>query len=194
MVYRVSLKGIRKLKTSEGRSTEASTSNDQGQTSELVSIDEGSEVPEESEEQWEISVIYKCLPQSIIMREAFKSDELFRNEVAFYTKIWPALSSFQAKWNVKHPFKSVPKCYAAMDHCVILQDLKEYGFVMPDRRQGLTIEQCYTVMTQLSRFHALSLAMKGHDPDGFFELLNEENGISESKFLLQYSICRKEAF
>ncbi|CAH2053975.1 unnamed protein product, partial [Iphiclides podalirius] len=154
MVYRISLKGIKRKDD------------------------------DNSSESWESSIIYKCLPESILRREAFKSDELFCNEVAFYNKIWPALSKFQSQWErVTHPFKCIPKCYLAQNDLVILRDLKQLGFVMPDRRQGLTIEQCYFVLKHLSHFHALSLAMKCYNPEGFYELLNIQDGISEVFFV-----------
>ncbi|XP_045454768.1 uncharacterized protein LOC123664216 [Melitaea cinxia] len=160
MVYRVTLKGSRKHIDQDG-------------TTEVI-------------EPWEGSIVYKCLPESILRREAFKSDELFCNEVAFYNKIWPALSKFQSQWErVTHPFKSIPKCYLAQNDLVILRDLKESGFVMPDRTQGLSIEQCYFVLKHLSHFHALSLAMKYYDPEGFYELLNIQDGISEVFFLAE---------
>ncbi|XP_038221246.1 uncharacterized protein LOC119839121 [Zerene cesonia] len=144
----------------------------------------GHKHPDSEEKQpWTGSIIYKCLPESILRREAFKSDELFCNEVAFYNKIWPALSAFQDQWNLAHPFKAIPKCYLAQNDLVILKDLKDLGFVMPDRRQGLTVEQCYFVLKHLSHFHALSLAMKCYNPEGFYELLNIQDGISEVFFL-----------
>lgn len=158
MVYRITLKGIR-------RHTEPDVSSD-------------------DEESWKGSIIYKCLPESTLRREAFKSDELFCNEVAFYNKIWPALSEFQQKWQLKSPFKSIPKCYLAQNDLVILKDLKQLGFVMPDRREGLSIEQCYFVLKHLSQFHALSLAMKSNDPEGFYELLNVQDGISEGTYII----------
>ncbi|XP_049885671.1 uncharacterized protein LOC126380345 [Pectinophora gossypiella] len=160
MVYRITLKGIRKHVEPDGSS--------------------------EKDEPWEGSVIYKCLPESILRREAFKSDELFCNEVAFYNKIWPALFNFQAQWeSVKTPFKAIPKCYLAQNDLVILKDLKQLGFTMPDRKQGLSIEQCYFVLKQLSQFHALSLAMKCDNPEGFYELLNIQDGISEVFFVAE---------
>ncbi|KAI5645889.1 ecdysteroid kinase domain-containing protein [Phthorimaea operculella] len=160
MVFRVTLKGIRKVAEADGSS--------------------------EHEEPWEGSIIYKCLPDSILRREAFKSDELFCNEVAFYTKIWPAFSAFQAQWEkVKNPFKAIPKCYLAQNDLVVLKDLKRMDFVMPDRRKGLSIEQTYFVMKQLAQFHALSLAMKCDNPEGFYELLNARDGIFEVFFVAE---------
>jgi hypothetical protein len=46
-------------------------------------------------EPWNRSLIYKCLPDNLTRRQAFKSDVLFRNEVAFYTQALPALLEFQ---------------------------------------------------------------------------------------------------
>ncbi|XP_059053096.1 uncharacterized protein LOC131847535 [Achroia grisella] len=158
MLYRISLKGVRKHTEPDGSS--------------------------EKNESWNSSIIYKRLPESILMKEAFKSDELFCNEVGFYNKIWPALSCFQLSWRkLKNPFKSIPKCYLAKSDLVILKDLKQHEFVMPDRRQGLSIEQCYFVLKHLSQFHALSLAMKYHNPEVFYELLNDKDGISEVFFV-----------
>ncbi|CAB3224739.1 unnamed protein product [Arctia plantaginis] len=153
MVYRISLTGVRRHASSDGS--------------------------REVEEPWETTVIYKCLPESLKRREAFKSEELFCNEVAFYTKIWPAFMNFQNLWKIPHPFQSIPKCYLAHNECVVLKDLKREGFVMADRRQGLGLEQSYLVLKQLSHFHALSLAMKYHDPEGFYELINNKDGIKE---------------
>lgn len=47
------------------------------------------------EKNWNLSVIYKCLPESQAVRDAFKAEILFCNEVAFYTKALPALLKFQ---------------------------------------------------------------------------------------------------
>lgn len=155
MVYRITLKGVKHEKSDD------STAKD---------------VP------WEGSVIYKCLPESIARREAFKSDELFCNEVAFYNKIWPALSKFQSQWPIGNPFKSIPTCYLARNDCVVLKDLKQYGFVMPDRKKGLSVEQTHILLEKLAHFHALSLAMKWDDPKAFYELVNAKDGISEGMF------------
>lgn len=94
---------------------------------------------------WSRSFVYKCLPHSKIRREAFKSDALFRNEVAFYTKALPALLSFQ-KSRGCNEFNDVPKVYLAMSNVLVLEDLKERKFVMADRKKGLDVEHCQAVV------------------------------------------------
>ncbi|XP_075221441.1 uncharacterized protein LOC142324499 [Lycorma delicatula] len=131
----------------------------------------------------EESLIIKCLPDSIVRRQAFKSDVLFQNEVAFYTQALPALLSFQeenCKGGIK--FSSVPKCHLAQDDLIVLEDLKARGFDMPDRKTGLNLDQCTMVLRILARFHALSFAMKYREPEKFQHLVKES--VNEVYFTL----------
>jgi hypothetical protein len=50
-------------------------------------------------EPWKRSLIYKCLPDNPAHRQAFKSDVLFRNELAFYTQALPVLLQFQVSFS-----------------------------------------------------------------------------------------------
>lgn len=135
---------------------------------------------QETKEPWERSIIYKCLPDSMARREAYKSDALFCNEVAFYTKIIPALLEFQKDHDVStKPFTAIPHCYLARNDVLVLEDLHCRGFSMADRKLGLTTKQCAAVLKVLAHLHALSLAMKHQRPEDFYELLNLQDGISE---------------
>lgn len=112
-------------------------------------------------EEWinyECAIIYKILPESKKRREAFKSELLFRNEVVFYKHVWPALNSLQS--NDRRVFSGVPKIYAARADLIAMEDLRERGFKMVDRRKGLEIENLRYVLKALAGFHALSLTLK----------------------------------
>ncbi|XP_069678921.1 uncharacterized protein [Periplaneta americana] len=111
-------------------------------------------------EPWKRSLIYKCLPDNPARRQAFKSEVLFRNEVAFYTQALPVLLEFQASCAVTTPFRAVPRCYLAHDTELVLEDLCARGFVMTDRKAGLDSAHCRATMRELALLHALSLAMK----------------------------------
>lgn len=41
-----------------------------------------------------------------------------------------------------------------------IEDLRIRGFQMPDRKQGLTIDETNAVLRQVAHFHALSLSYK----------------------------------
>lgn len=113
------------------------------------------------DEKWinyECAIIYKILPESKKHREAFKSELLFRNEVVFYKHVWPALDRLQS--NDKRVFSGVPKIYAAKANLIAMEDLRERGFKMADRRKGLEIENLRHVLKALAGFHALSLTLR----------------------------------
>lgn len=107
---------------------------------------------------YECAIIYKILPESKKRREAFKSELLFRNEVVFYKHVWPALNRLQL--NGRKVFSGVPKIYAARTNLIAMEDLRERGFKMVDRRKGLEVENLQHVLKALAGFHALSLTLK----------------------------------
>ncbi|KAL7729583.1 hypothetical protein ACLKA6_007867 [Drosophila palustris] len=125
-----------------------------------------------SEHKWEQSVICKVLPESVVQREAYKSDRLFRNEVEFYTKIMPELIKFQtSKTGIEAAvFNSIPKCYTARHDLLIMEDLRVRGFEMSDRHKGLSMEETQTVLLQVAQLHALSLAYKFENPLEFTKM------------------------
>ncbi|XP_068155397.1 uncharacterized protein [Drosophila tropicalis] len=124
--------------------------------------------------KWEKNVICKVMPESVVQREAYKSDKLFRNEVQFYTAIMPELIKFQdSKLSSSSSlglFQAIPQCYTARHDLLIMEDLRERGFQMSDRHKGLSMEETQSVLMQVSQFHALSLAYKFEHPLEFTKL------------------------
>ncbi|EDX12484.1 GD19214 [Drosophila simulans] len=122
--------------------------------------------------KWEQNVICKVMPESVVAREAYKSDKLFRNEVQFYNTIMPELLKFQAsKTNQDTPvFNAIPKCYSARHDLLIMEDLRERGFQMSDRHKGLSLEETQSVLLQVAQLHGLSLAYKFEKPLEFSNL------------------------
>ncbi|XP_001605555.2 uncharacterized protein LOC100121953 [Nasonia vitripennis] len=129
--------------------------------------------PAGEEQPWERSIIYKVLPESQERRDAFKSELLFRNEVVFYTKVWPALMELQTEGKVV--FNGVAKIYIARDDLIAMEDLRAKGFKMADRRKGLQVDKLKHVLKALAGFHALSLTLKDLRPEVFARLSNPEN-------------------
>ena len=111
-----------------------------------------------SHEAWCKTIIYKVLPESKERREAFKSELLFRNEVVFYTKVWPELVELQ-KEN-RHVFNGVAKVYLARADLIAMEDLRVKGYRMADRIKGLQVDKLMHVLKALAGFHALSLTLK----------------------------------
>ena len=110
------------------------------------------------DEPWQKSIIYKVLPESKERRAAFKSELLFRNEVVFYTKVWPAFQELQSQDRVV--FVGVAKIYLARPNLIAMEDLRVKGYKMVDRRKGLQVDKLKHVLKALAGFHALSLTLK----------------------------------
>ncbi|XP_076295629.1 uncharacterized protein LOC143216455 [Lasioglossum baleicum] len=123
---------------------------------------------------YERAIIYKVLPQSREHREAFKSELLFRNEVAFYTYVWPTLNKLQT--DGRNVFNGVAKIYAARIDLIAMEDLREKGFKMADRRKGLELDHLKGALKALAGFHALSLTLRETRPEEFARLTDPDGG------------------
>ncbi|XP_046387008.1 uncharacterized protein LOC124156481 [Ischnura elegans] len=119
------------------------------------------------EEPWKGSFILKALPENPETREAYQSESLFRNEVAFYTRALPALIDFQSRMGARSPFRGVPQCFRADGDLIVLEDLRCRGFRMADRKVGLDAAHLEAALALLARLHALSLAMRASEPRRF---------------------------
>ncbi|XP_034934193.1 uncharacterized protein [Chelonus insularis] len=131
---------------------------------------------------WDTSLIYKVLPESKARRDAYKSELLFRNEVAFYNRVWPALNELQKK---KKVFNGIVKVYMAKSNLIIMEDLKRKGYVMADRRKGLELNRLKLVLKALAGFHALSLALRELRSEVFKQLTDENNNENATEGLFR---------
>lgn len=121
---------------------------------------------EDAKQKWEKKVICKRLPENTMRREAYKSDKLFRNEVEFYNRIMPELLKYQ-RTRSDETFQAIPKCYLARQDLLIMEDLQTRGFQMPDRKNGLGIDEVQSVLSEVATLHALGLAYKFECPKQF---------------------------
>lgn len=122
-----------------------------------------------------VQVILKAIPKNVCRRLTFKSDEFFKNEIAFYQHVLPALLDFQAARNPKEPFDKYTKLFLA--HCdgvsdvICLEDasLESYvGFAV--RQEGIDLGHCEVTVKTLAQYHALSFAFRDQCPDRFSEI------------------------
>lgn len=126
---------------------------------------------------WRVKVQHQSEQIDLIVKTAIDDDEhrnflsaelLFRNEICVYATVFPAFDKFQKEKQVKDPFK-IPKCYATCleerKEALVLEDLKVLGFGMWDRKKALDEAHISLVLTQLGKFHALSLALRDQQPE-----------------------------
>ena len=79
-------------------------------------------------------------------------------------------------------FKAIPNCFLAKNDIIVLQDLCFHGYQMNNRKLDLSYDTSLVIIKELAKFHALSLGLKIQDPDRFFSVINNDNGIRETYF------------
>ncbi|KAM7359143.1 uncharacterized protein ACRADG_003843 isoform 1-T1 [Cochliomyia hominivorax] len=119
---------------------------------------------DQNKDQYKLSLIIKRQIPSLSRRQLYRCDEAFCNEINAYNHIVPLLEQYMAE-------AIFPTCfYAGVDdlgEIIILEDLKEVGFQMPNRLAGLEVNYCEIVMEQLAKLHAASIAAKQLDNEMF---------------------------
>lgn len=117
----------------------------------------------------------KIPPMNAARREQFNSMTLFEREILLYSTVLPAMFEFQQERGVREEegFFNVPKCYltlfdAKSDESVILmENLRNKGLRMGNKLELADYDHTRLVMTNLGRFHGLSLAMRDQKPEVF---------------------------
>lgn len=170
---------------------------------------------ESSEDDW-ISVNYKVVISGKINEKNCKklvnvkvppvnperrvnSVKFFEREIFTYNNIFPAFMKFQNDSDLR--FNAFPKCYLAKfdqekdEIFIITKDVRSKGFTNINRFTPNDIQHARCFLTELGRFHAVSLAMKEKQPVIFdkFKDLNDsigESGQEELKSLTDKNCSR----
>ena len=78
-------------------------------------------------------------------------------------------SPFSAKFLYSH--------FGSPYHVIVLEDLKESGFEMAERTEGLDLPHCMMVMRKIALFHAASLVLREKHPElleDFYDPLSQD--------------------
>ncbi|KAK2585082.1 hypothetical protein KPH14_008596 [Odynerus spinipes] len=105
------------------------------------------------------SFMTKILPRERAINQLMKVHDLFALERYVYENILPVLGDFG------------PRCVYAGREEVIMEDLREKGYNVCERRDYLDLDHCLYALKALAKFHAKSLAIKIKDPETFKKLI-----------------------
>lgn len=121
----------------------------------------------------DIDLIVKTAAKDANQRRITRTDVLFRNEINFYTLVFPEMDELQRQ--VKNPLK-LTRCYATSltdgEETLVLQDLKIEGFRLCERRKPLDETHIILVLDYYAKLHALSFALRSQRPEVFKKLTN----------------------
>lgn len=110
-------------------------------------------------EDIELSLIVKAMlvcPESAEFINALKA---FPKEVLFYKDLLP---QFERLWleNTGDRISFSPKCYYTNEEplpVIVLDDLRSQGYLVRDRRAGLTVRETKMVLERMAKLHACSV-------------------------------------
>ncbi|XP_060534911.1 uncharacterized protein LOC132707186 [Cylas formicarius] len=126
-----------------------------------------------------LEVVAKTLPRSEFVRQIFNVQVTFKNEIAFYTSVIPALDRFAKERDASATTDFVPKSYGGRinlnpdndvvddDAVLILENLKILGYKNGSRQEGLDLQTSKLVLDAFVKLHAYSIALRLEEPAVF---------------------------
>ncbi|KAK4884250.1 hypothetical protein RN001_000521 [Aquatica leii] len=118
--------------------------------------------------------ILKCATQIEQFRQICSIPHLFQREVYIYENVLMEFKHFQSEKVITDPFKSYAPYYGSLLHppheCVVMEDMKELGYKVLDRREPLDYNHILLVTKEYARFHAISFALRDQKPTLFEEI------------------------
>ncbi|KAH8233785.1 hypothetical protein KR026_012434 [Drosophila bipectinata] len=122
-------------------------------------------------------VVKKTPPMPPDVYESIQFEQLFTNEINFYTEILPEIQKASGgKFPAPRYFYSELNQYSAV---VILENFAVDGWRVTKDRVGLSLEHAIVATTHLGHFHGFFYALKHKNPEKFAQLTG---GLKESRF------------
>ncbi|XP_066150206.1 uncharacterized protein [Euwallacea fornicatus] len=124
-----------------------------------------------------LHLIVKSAHSNEIVREKGQAHCTFQRESFVYSAIIPRLRKLQEEKGISNPFTGSAGYYGSnleeKKECILMQNLKKYGYEMWDRRTPMDEAHIIMVFKEYARFHAASHALKHLHPEEFQELTKD---------------------
>lgn len=151
----------------------------------------------ENGETSKLSLVLKVPPQNDLLREKFPVEPLYVKEVFVYNIMLPGLCALEDKYNVpaSERFQKIKSFRASSEQnkeFLVLQDMREEGFRMANRREGLGVKHLKLVLRSMASFHALSFVLKKLNPEKFLEFANNSGGLKGYESFAEFLVLARE--
>lgn len=120
-------------------------------------------------------LIVKTAPRDKQLRELLRADLVFRNEIVYYTEVFPEMDSLQKERQIQHPLEFTNYYTSSLkrgEETLVLQNLKTAGYRLCDRRKPFDAPHLVLVLNYYAKLHALSFALRSQRPEVFERLAN----------------------
>ncbi|KAL1140737.1 hypothetical protein AAG570_000667 [Ranatra chinensis] len=134
------------------------------------------------------SLIMKTAPTAELRAKQIGEWGLFRKEIKIYNTVLPKMDELMD--SVGYTGETLwGRCfYTRPNDTIILEDLKELGFKMVDRKEGLDVNHVLLALRNLGKYHALSAVLKERgtlDVAGFKDTIFSANLDSMEQYVEQ---------
>ncbi|PSN39071.1 hypothetical protein C0J52_07366 [Blattella germanica] len=158
-------------------------------------------VQDSTKRKQKLSLVAKLVPPSEFLWKMFNIPNTFCKEINCYTILKEEFEKLQKERGIsKDKFLDIfPKCYGARttlakeigpiadkNGVLLLENLKESNYCLGNRRLGLDLNHTKLAVSQLARFHAISIAIKLIKPQVF------EQTILKAIRPFHYGLTKKE--
>lgn len=134
-----------------------------------------------TEKSRNLGLIMKCASTSEPQRKIQPIREVFLREIYIYETIFKEFAAYEEEQNISNKFTAYPKLFETNkennSELLVLDDLKEKGYLMCDKKLTMNSHHIEAVLKQYANFHAISLAMKCKNPDKFKNLTENLNDV-----------------
>lgn len=128
-----------------------------------------------------LTVVCKMPPENEARREMFQGIAAFEREVYLYGTVLPSFVQYQRDKGITsrdEGFFSFPKIYSirndpeANEYVIIMEDLRPKKFKMWNKYKPVNFDHVKLMVTELGKYHAMSMGMKIENPEHFEEYKN----------------------
>ncbi|XP_071053289.1 uncharacterized protein [Onthophagus taurus] len=118
--------------------------------------------------------IVKAAPNLETYRAMMDISISYKRESFLYSEVFKTFQDFQKEKDILEPFNNHAKhILSYLEHLkesLVLEDMKQLGYVMRPRQEPLDWNHVKLVMKAYAKFHAVSYALKDQKPDVFKKL------------------------
>lgn len=120
--------------------------------------------------------IVKISSQNDEYRAFTHVDKIFGREAYMYDVVLPSVAKFQEEVGVTGDkaflcfTQAYYTCLEPYREAIVMEDMKNAGYIMRNRKEPLDITHSLKVMKEYGRFHAVSFAMKDQQTENFQKL------------------------
>ncbi|PSN36163.1 hypothetical protein C0J52_17000 [Blattella germanica] len=114
-------------------------------------------------------LILKAVPGKEEMSKLLEQYNIFEREATVLSQIIPEMHDLLNKTSINNFKPFAAKCFYSQfkPSVIVMEDLKEKGFTLAERMQGLDMKHSLLVMKQIARYHASSAALYKKKPEVF---------------------------